>query len=107
MNSCATFLLLGEMRSLRLFSTGGDGNDETSCGQLVVASRESQYKILHFHHGGLQRLGQVLAEWSCILRPQPSTENSSKPYQHFMVCRYGCLHLKYLLIPKNLVNLIF
>jgi TBC1 domain family member 16 len=75
------------MRSLRLFSTGGDGNDETSCGQLVVASRESQYKILHFHHGGLQRLGQVLAEWSCILRPQPSSENTSKPYQHFMVCR--------------------
>ncbi|KYN28146.1 TBC1 domain family member 16 [Trachymyrmex cornetzi] len=49
---------LSEMRSLRLFFA----DPACTCGQLVVASRESQYKILHFHHGGLDRL-------------------------HFMVCR--------------------
>lgn len=46
---------LSQMRSLRLFF-----NDENcTSGQLVIASRESQYKILHFHHGGLDHLAQV------------------------------------------------
>ncbi|VVD04507.1 unnamed protein product [Leptidea sinapis] len=47
---------LSQMRSLRLFFN----DDSCTCGQLVVASRESQYKILHFHHGGLDHLAQVL-----------------------------------------------
>lgn len=46
---------LSQMRSLRLFF---NDNNCTS-GQLVVASRESQYKILHFHYGGLDHLAQV------------------------------------------------
>ncbi|XP_035695303.1 TBC1 domain family member 16-like [Branchiostoma floridae] len=50
---------LGQMRSLRLFFNDGDG----TCGQLVIASRESQYKILHFHHGGLDRLAEMFEEW--------------------------------------------
>ncbi len=51
------------MRSLRLFF-----NDENcTSGQLVIASRESQYKILHFHHGGLDHLAQVLHQWHCLL----------------------------------------
>lgn len=87
-HKCRRFTVdLSEMRSLRLFSSGGNGNGTNLSGQLVVASRESQYKILHFHHGGLQRLGQVLTEWSCLLRPQPGTDAASRPYQHFMVCR--------------------
>lgn len=54
---------LSQMRSLRLFF-----NDPAcTCGQLVVASRESQYKILHFHHGGLDHLAQVLHQWHSLL----------------------------------------
>lgn len=46
------------MKSLRLFFTSkGEGN-----GQLVIASQESQYKIFHFHHGGLDKLAKVLEE---------------------------------------------
>ena len=76
------------MRSLRLFF-----NDSAcTCGQLVVASRESQYKILHFHHGGLDRLATVLQEWNFLLHiPQPSAADQALlPYRHFMVCR--CAH---------------
>ncbi|KDR24295.1 TBC1 domain family member 16, partial [Zootermopsis nevadensis] len=76
---------LGQMRSLRLFF-----NDSAcTCGQLVVASRESQYKILHFHHGGLDRLATVLQDWNFLLHsPQLSaTDQSQLPYRHFMVCR--------------------
>ncbi|NXI10415.1 TBC16 protein, partial [Irena cyanogastra] len=57
---CGVFRVdLGQMRSLRLFFS-----DETcTCGQLVVASRESQYKIFHFHHGGLDKLSEVFQQW--------------------------------------------
>ncbi|XP_067006037.2 TBC1 domain family member 16 [Anabrus simplex] len=74
---------LSQMRSLRLFF-----NDAAcTCGQLVVASRESQYKILHFHHGGLDHLAKVLQEWNFLLHsPQPSVDDTL-PYRHFMVCR--------------------
>lgn len=51
------------MRSLRLFFN----DDSCTCGQLVVASRESQYKILHFHHGSLDHLAQVLHRWHSLL----------------------------------------
>lgn len=29
----------------------------------MVASRESQYKIFHFHHGGLDKLSEVFQQW--------------------------------------------
>ncbi|KAL7295532.1 hypothetical protein TKK_0011176 [Trichogramma kaykai] len=82
---------LGQMRSLRLFFA----NPECSSGQLVVASRESQYKILHFHHGGLDRLAATLHQWHQLLNPSgparpppPAGEESGLlPYRHFMVCR--------------------
>ncbi|XP_053957395.1 uncharacterized protein LOC128862731 isoform X2 [Anastrepha ludens] len=48
---------LSQMRSLRLFFS----DDNCTSGQLVIASRESQYKILHFHYGGLDHLAQVHA----------------------------------------------
>uniref|UniRef100_A0A8C9JNL9 TBC1 domain family member 16 n=1 Tax=Panthera tigris altaica TaxID=74533 RepID=A0A8C9JNL9_PANTA len=32
-------------------------------GQLVIASRESQYKVFHFHHGGLDKLCDVFQQW--------------------------------------------
>lgn len=77
---------LSQMRSLRLFF-----NDENcTSGQLVIASRESQYKILHFHHGGLDHLAQVLHQWHCLLhniKLAPGQEEPNLPYRQFMVCR--------------------
>ncbi|XP_041978393.1 TBC1 domain family member 16 [Aricia agestis] len=77
---------LSQMRSLRLFFN----DDDCTCGQLVVASRESQYKILHFHHGGLDHLAQVLHRWHSLLhniKLTPGSEEQNLPYRHFMVCR--------------------
>ncbi|NXC90324.1 TBC16 protein, partial [Cercotrichas coryphoeus] len=57
---CGVFRVdLGQMRSLRLFFS----DENCTCGQLVVASRESQYKIFHFHHGGLDKLSEVFQQW--------------------------------------------
>lgn len=53
---------LGKMRSMRIFYS----NVECTSGQLVIASPDSQYKILHFHHGGLDRLGQLFEQWNSI-----------------------------------------
>ena len=50
------------MRSLRIFYS----NDSCTSGQLVIASRESQYKILHFHHEGLDRLSDTLDDWKFL-----------------------------------------
>ena len=51
------------MRSLRIFFS-----DAPACtsGQLVVASQERQYKILHFHHGGLDRLAALFDQWDAL-----------------------------------------
>ncbi|KAL1395452.1 hypothetical protein pipiens_001265 [Culex pipiens pipiens] len=77
---------LSQMRALRLFF-----NDENcTSGQLVIASRESQYKILHFHHGGLDHLAQVLHQWHCLLhniKLAPGQDEPNQPYRQFMVCR--------------------
>ena len=53
------------MRSLRVFYS----DDKCSSGQLVIASRESQYKILHFHHGGLDRLADTFTDWKFLAQP--------------------------------------
>ncbi|XP_073824758.1 TBC1 domain family member 16 [Musca autumnalis] len=76
---------LSQMRSLRLFF---NDNNCTS-GQLVIASRESQYKILHFHYGGLDHLAQVLHQWHCFLHNITNAVGPDKhlPYRQFMVCR--------------------
>lgn len=52
----------GQMRSLRLFYS----NVECTSGQLVIASQRSQYKILHFHHGGLDKLAQIFEQWNVL-----------------------------------------
>ena len=59
-------LLTGQMRSLRIFYS----DDKCSSGQLVIASRESQYKILHFHHGGLGHLADTFADWKFLAQPE-------------------------------------
>ncbi|XP_072638255.1 TBC1 domain family member 16 [Canis lupus baileyi] len=57
---CGVFRVdLGQMRSLRLFFS----DEACTSGQLVIASRESQYKVFHFHHGGLDKLSDVFQQW--------------------------------------------
>ncbi|XP_050298950.1 TBC1 domain family member 16 [Anthonomus grandis grandis] len=85
-HKCRRFSVdLSQMRSLRLFFN----DNNCTCGQLVVASRESQYKILHFHHGGLDHLAQVLHQWHSLLHSIKSAKgvDENLPYRHFMVCR--------------------
>lgn len=77
---------LSQMRALRLFFN----DEQCTSGQLVIASRESQYKILHFHHGGLDHLAQVLHQWHCLLhniKVTPGHDEVNLPYRQFMVCR--------------------
>ncbi|XP_029014925.1 TBC1 domain family member 16 isoform X2 [Betta splendens] len=74
---CGVFRVdLGHMRSLRLFFS----DEACTSGQLVIASRESQYKILHFHHAGLDKLAEVFQQWKCCretqLKDQVSDERS-------------------------------
>lgn len=47
---------------MRLFFS----NSDCTSGQLVIASHDSQYKILHFHHGGLDKLAQLFEQWSAV-----------------------------------------
>ncbi|XP_029783453.1 TBC1 domain family member 16 isoform X1 [Suricata suricatta] len=57
---CGVFRVdLGHMRSLRLFFS----DEACTSGQLVIASRESQFKVFHLHHGGLDKLGDVFQRW--------------------------------------------
>uniref|UniRef100_A0A1I7TJK6 Rab-GAP TBC domain-containing protein n=1 Tax=Caenorhabditis tropicalis TaxID=1561998 RepID=A0A1I7TJK6_9PELO len=53
---------LGKMRSMRVFYS----NSECTSGQLVIATLDSHYKILHFHHGGLDKLAYIFEQWSSI-----------------------------------------
>ncbi|XP_033944290.1 TBC1 domain family member 16 isoform X2 [Pseudochaenichthys georgianus] len=74
---CGVFRVdLGHMRSLRLFFS----DEVCTSGQLVIASRESQYKILHFHHAGLDKLCEVFQQWKCCretqLKDQVANEKS-------------------------------
>ncbi|CAF0787876.1 unnamed protein product [Rotaria sordida] len=62
---CGVFSVdLGKMRSLRLFYCDDVATTASGSGQLVIASCESQYKVLHFHNGGLDRLIEILNEWN-------------------------------------------
>uniref|UniRef100_A0A0K0EM70 Rab-GAP TBC domain-containing protein n=1 Tax=Strongyloides stercoralis TaxID=6248 RepID=A0A0K0EM70_STRER len=53
---------LGKMRSMRVFYS----NSEYTSGQLVIASRDGQYKILHFHYGGLDKLSSIFEQWNLV-----------------------------------------
>jgi len=50
---------LSEMKTLRLFCE----QKTESCGQFVIGNFENHYKVFHFHHGGLDRITQILHEW--------------------------------------------
>lgn len=62
---------LGQMRSLRLFYS----DPECTRGQVVIASRESQYKILHFHTGGLDKLAEIFNDWNLFAQDQVKSGN--------------------------------
>lgn len=56
------YFIVGKMRSMRIFYS----NPECTSGELVIASPDSQYKILHFHHGGLDKLAQLFEHWNAV-----------------------------------------
>ncbi|XP_049924590.1 TBC1 domain family member 16 isoform X2 [Epinephelus moara] len=63
-----------------VFLDSESSDEACTSGQLVIASRESQYKILHFHHAGLDKLAEVFQQWKCCretqLKDQVSDEKS-------------------------------
>uniref|UniRef100_F1KVQ5 TBC1 domain family member 16 n=1 Tax=Ascaris suum TaxID=6253 RepID=F1KVQ5_ASCSU len=74
---------LGKMRSMRLFFS----NSDCTSGQLVIASHDSQYKILHFHHGGLDKLAQLFEQWSAV-KARSVKDGSPSPFpdRHLLIC---------------------
>ncbi|CAK8677223.1 unnamed protein product [Clavelina lepadiformis] len=54
---------LAEMRSLRLFFR----DDACMTGELLIASHESQYKMLHFHHAGLDCVAEIFKDWKSVI----------------------------------------
>lgn len=55
---------LSEMKTLKIFYE----KDDVTCGQLVIGNHESHYKVFHFHHGGLDRITQILEQWDWCSR---------------------------------------
>ncbi|ESN91098.1 hypothetical protein HELRODRAFT_116366 [Helobdella robusta] len=81
---CGVFSVdLGQMRSLRIFYS----NNQCNSGQLVIASRESQYKILHFHHGGLDRLVQTFKDWSFLAQASRKGMEKDDSSHYFSIIR--------------------
>ncbi|GMT35791.1 hypothetical protein PFISCL1PPCAC_27088, partial [Pristionchus fissidentatus] len=72
---------LGKMRSMRVFFS----DPESTCGQIVIASRDSRYKILHFHHGGLDKLAQLFEQWSSIKARSVNGSPSPQPDRHLII----------------------
>ena len=100
---CGVFSVdLGQMRSLRLFYCDDIPAAASGSGQLVIASCESQYKVLHFHNGGLDRLIEILNEWN-LFAYEKSRRGFSNCHQfnvvrpivdtHDMHPEEGCYHL--------------
>lgn len=54
-------------------------DEACTSGQLVIASRESQYKILHFHHAGLDKLAEVFQQWKCCRETQLKDQVGLQP----------------------------
>nr|XP_053629773.1 TBC1 domain family member 16-like [Cherax quadricarinatus] len=83
-HKCGIFSIdVRQSKSLRLFFSDQDH----TCGQLVIASRESQYKIFHFHYGGLDKLAAVFEDWNFLIKPRD--EECSTPeaaLKQFLVC---------------------
>ena len=64
---------LSEMKTLRIFYN----RDDETCGQLVIGNHENHYKVFHFHHGGIDRVTQILEQWdwcSQVIEPDLDQE---------------------------------
>ncbi|XP_071968441.1 TBC1 domain family member 16 [Engystomops pustulosus] len=87
--TCGVFRVdLGQMRSLRLFFS----DEACTSGQLVIASRESQYKVFHFHHGGLGKLSEVFQRWKYCREAQLKEKvTEEKTCLHFSIQRPSVL----------------
>ncbi|KAI1291737.1 TBC1 domain family member 16 [Halotydeus destructor] len=73
---------LKQMKSLRLFFASHEGaldefENNNTCGQLVIASRECQFKVFHFHYGGLDKLVSVLEQWHFLQKSLTDRRNVS------------------------------
>ncbi|XP_050723618.1 TBC1 domain family member 16-like isoform X2 [Eriocheir sinensis] len=84
-HKCGIFSIdVKQSKSLRLFFSDKDN----TCGQLVIASRESQYKIFHFHHGGLDKLAAVFEDWNFLVKPRDEeTAVVDTSLKQFLVCK--------------------
>lgn len=45
-----------------------DYDPRVDCGQMIICSLDSQYKVFHFHNGGLQIIVRLLLKWSKAAR---------------------------------------
>lgn len=86
---------LRQMKSLRLFFTSTDSliagrtAESNSTGQLVIASRDGQFRVFHFHFGGLDKLVSVLEDWQFLRKKEKlrlkrgvSAESATAPTSH-------------------------
>ncbi|KAK3089568.1 hypothetical protein FSP39_004673 [Pinctada imbricata] len=81
---CGVFSVdLGQMRSIRLFYM----DSLCTTGQVVIASRESQYKILHFHHGGLDKLAEIFSDWNLFAKMKDKSKEAEGQYKQFLIVR--------------------
>ncbi|KAG9473614.1 hypothetical protein GDO78_004096 [Eleutherodactylus coqui] len=63
-------------------------DEACTSGQLVIASRESQYKVFHFHHGGLGKLSEVFQQWKYCREAQLKEKvTEEKTCLHFSIQR--------------------
>ncbi|XP_002124184.2 TBC1 domain family member 16-like [Ciona intestinalis] len=74
---------LAEMRSMRVFFR----NVSCTCGELIIASQESQYKVLHFHNGGLDCVATVLLEWKALVKRSKNSSNTALGIHHFSIVK--------------------
>uniref|UniRef100_A0A915MS88 Uncharacterized protein n=1 Tax=Meloidogyne javanica TaxID=6303 RepID=A0A915MS88_MELJA len=75
------------MRSMRVFYS----NPERTSGQLVIASYDSQYKIFHFHHDGLDKLALIFERWNAVKAKSAGNDSPSVagPDRHLLICPVG------------------
>ncbi|XP_048466813.1 TBC1 domain family member 16-like isoform X2 [Rhincodon typus] len=74
--------------SRSVFLDAENSDEACTCGQLVIASRESQYKIFHFHHGGLDKLSEVFQQWKyCTETHQRDQVSDVKACMQFSIKR--------------------
>uniref|UniRef100_A0A1I8BN82 Rab-GAP TBC domain-containing protein n=1 Tax=Meloidogyne hapla TaxID=6305 RepID=A0A1I8BN82_MELHA len=66
-------------------------NPERTSGQLVIASYDSQYKIFHFHHDGLDKLAIIFERWNAVKARSAGNDSPSVagPDRHLLICPVG------------------